>query len=111
MRKKLVFVGDSRKRLLTFPRDLQRDAGHELLAIQDGDEASDTKVLVNVAPGVKEIRLWDESGTFRFVFVARFEEAVYVPHAFQRKTQSTSAKDLNLVRQRYEEVRTFRSKI
>ena len=66
---------------------------------------------MNTAPGVKELRLWDDSGTYGVVFVAKFEEAVYVLHAFQKKTQATSLKDLKLVRQRYEEVRAFRSRI
>ena len=110
MRKKLLFVGDSRKRIQAFPIDVQRNAGHELLEIQDGNEPSDLKTLVNTAPGIKELRLWDDSGTYRVVFVAKFEEAVYVLHAFQKKTQATSLKDLDLVRQRYEEVRAFRSR-
>ena len=59
-----------------FPPDLQRDAGHRLLEIQEGNEPSDVKVLVNMPAGIKELRLWDESGTFRVVFVAKFEEAV-----------------------------------
>ena len=111
MRKKLLFVGDSRKRIQAFPSELQRDLGHELVEVQDGNEPSDLKTLGNTAPGVKELRLWDDSGTYGVVFVAKFEEAVYVLHAFQKKTQATSLKDLNLVRQRYEEVRAFRSRI
>lgn len=89
---------------------MQRNAGHELLEIQDGNEPSDLKTLVNTVPGIKELRLRDDSGTYRVVFVAKFEEAVYVLHAFQKKTQVTSLKDLDLVRQRYEEVRAFRSR-
>ena len=71
----------------------------------------DVKVLVDMPAGIKELRLWDESGTFRVVFVAKFEEAVYVLHAFQKKTQSTSVRDLKLARQRYEEVRAFRGNV
>ena len=106
-----MFVGDARKRMQAFPRDVQRDAGHGLLELQEGNEPSDVKALVDMPTGIKELRLWDESGTFRVVFVAKFEEAVYVLHAFQKKTQSTSPKDLKLVRQRYEEVRAFRGQI
>jgi len=109
--KELIFTGDSLKRVRSFPVDVRRDAGRKLLTVQQGDAVSDSKPLVGVAAGVQELRLWDESGTYRVVFVAKFAEAIYVLHAFQKKTQATTARDLDLVRRRYEEVRESRKRI
>lgn len=74
------------------------------MVVQEGRDPSDLKPLVGVGRGVQELRLWGEGGTFRVVFVAKFSEAVYVLHAFQKKTQATTVRDLDLVRRRYEEV-------
>ena len=52
---------------------------------------------------VCEIRVGDESGTFRLIYIAKFPEALYVLHAFQKKTQTTAAKDLTLAKARYQE--------
>jgi phage-related protein len=111
MTKDLEFIGDSLKRVQAFPAEVRRDAGYKLRKLQDGKELSDVKTLTDVAAGVQELRLWDESGTFRVVFVAKFAEAIYVLHAFQKKTQDTTTRDLDLVRKRYEEVRQRRKRL
>ena len=61
--------------------------------------------MVQVGPGVEEIRVWDQTGTYRVVYVARFADTVYVLHAFQKKTQQTTKRDLDLIRRRYDEAR------
>jgi phage-related protein len=53
---------------------------------------------------VQEIRIKDESGIFRVVYVAKFEDAVYVLHCFQKKTQRTTKGDLDLASKRYAEL-------
>jgi phage-related protein len=60
--------------------------------------------MTAVGNGVHEIRLRDESGAFRLMHVAKFPEAVYVLHAFQKKTQKTARRDLALAKDRYQEV-------
>jgi len=57
-----------------------------------------------IGKGVEEIRVWDESGTYRVIYTARLVEAVYVLHAFQKKTQATSKRDIELVNKRYAEL-------
>ena len=57
-----------------------------------------------VGPGVKEIRIRDAAGAFRVIYVARFADAVYVLHCFQKKTQKTSKVDLDLASQRYRDL-------
>ena len=69
--------------------------------LQVGRDPSDWKPLASVGPGACEIRARDEAGAFRVVYVAKFADAVYVLHAFQKKTQRTSRPDLDLAARRY----------
>jgi phage-related protein len=99
--KALRFVGTARKDLAGFPESARRRVGHELFMVQVGREPGDFKPLRTVGPGTYEIRVRDESGAFRVIYVARFEHAVYVLHAFQKKTQETAKADIDLAAQRY----------
>ena len=56
-----------------------------------------------ISKGVEEIRIWDESGTYRVVYTARLADAVIVLHAFQKKTQATSKRDVDLAKERFTE--------
>lgn len=69
--------------------------------VQVGREPGDFKPLSTVGSGAYEIRIRDAAGAFRVVYVAKFEEAVYVLHAFQKKTRMTSQADIKLAAQRY----------
>ncbi len=60
--------------------------------------------MPSVGRGVQEIRLWDETGTYRVIYTARLANAVYVLHAFQKKTQATSNRDVELARARWSEL-------
>jgi len=60
--------------------------------------------MPTVGLGVKEIRIRDEAGAFRVLYVAKFEDAVYALHCFQKKTQQTSQQDIALAAQRYREL-------
>ncbi len=109
--KDLIFMGDSRKRLKDFPSSVRSDAGRNLFRIQQGKEPPDSKTLPEIGSGIQELRVWDETGTHRVIFIAKFAESVYVLHAFQKKTQTMSSRDLNLVRKRYDEVRESRKRL
>ena len=60
--------------------------------------------MTSIGKGVEELRVWDDSGTYRVVYAARFADAVYVLHAFQKKTQATSKRDIELAKKRYIEL-------
>jgi phage-related protein len=60
--------------------------------------------MATIGSGAQEIRIWDDSGAFRVIYVAKFEEAIYVLHAFQKKTQRTSTADIQLAKARYKEM-------
>jgi phage-related protein len=57
-----------------------------------------------VGRGVQEIRIRDAAGAFRVLYVAKFDDAIYVLHCFQKKTQKTSKADLNLATLRYRDL-------
>jgi phage-related protein len=99
--KPIQFLGDSLKRLREFPPEARQDAGHQLYKVQRGERPDDFKPLPAVGPGVEEIRVWDETGTYRVIYAARRAEAVYVLHAFPKKTQTTAKRDLDLARARF----------
>ncbi len=98
--KSLNFVGSSLDDLRNFPDEARRAAGFELRAVQNGLEPSDWRPMQIIGPGVKEIRI-HVLGEWRVIYVAKLRDAVYVLHAFQKKTQETSRSDIDLARQRY----------
>ncbi len=95
------FIGTAREDLAAFPESARRRAGYELFMVQVGRDPADFKPMPSVGPGAREIRVRDEAGTFRVMYVAKFEHAVYVLHAYQKKTRKTSQADLELAARRY----------
>jgi phage-related protein len=57
--------------------------------------------MPSIGKGVEEIRIWDDSGTYRVIYTARIADAVYVLHTFQKKTQATSKRDLDTAKERF----------
>lgn len=99
--KAAYFIGTARKDLAGFPESARRRAGYELFMVQVGREPADFKPLPSVGPGACEIRVRDEAGAFRVIYVAKFEHAVYVLHAFQKKTRKTPQADIDIAARRY----------
>lgn len=98
--KPITFFGDSREKLSGFPLGPRREAGFQLDRVQRGLMPENWKSVKTVGQGVTEIRVRDESGAYRVIYLATFPEAVYVLHAFQKKTQKTAKTDLELARAR-----------
>ena len=101
--KALKFIGSSLDDLRNFPDEARRAAGFELYAVQSGLEPADWKPMQAIGPGVKEIRI-HVLGEWRVMYVAKFSDAVYVLHAFKKKSQKTSRQDIELARQRYNRI-------
>jgi phage-related protein len=99
--KPVVFLGDSLGRIREFPETARRQVGMELRQVQRGLEPSDWKPMRNVGSGVREIRVREAAGTFRVLYVASLADAVYVLHAFQKKTRATAKRDLDLAALRF----------
>jgi phage-related protein len=102
--KVLRFLGDSHKALCDFPKDARQNAGRQLLKVQRGDLPDDFKPMPDVGNGVEELRVWEESGTFRVMYLARLATAVYVLHAFQKKTRATSKRDKEIAKLRFKQL-------
>ncbi len=103
--KPVQFLGDSLKRIREFPDEARQDVGRQLDLVQKGMQPNDFKPMPSVGRGVEEIRLWDEAGTFRVIYTARWKEAIYVLHAFQKKTQTTSKNDVEIAMARFKLLR------
>ena len=101
--KPLEFVGSSLDDLREFPAEARRAAGFELGFIQQGLAPSDWKPMNEVGAGVREIRI-HVLGEWRVLYVAKFTKAVYVLHAFRKKTQKTRKEDIELARTRYRQI-------
>ncbi|MDP1772922.1 MAG: type II toxin-antitoxin system RelE/ParE family toxin [Methylobacter sp.] len=87
-----------------FPEDVRQDAGYQLDKVQHGEYPDDYKPMPAIGKGVEEIRLRDDTGIFRVIYTARLADAVYVLHAFQKKTQATTKHDVELASKRYAEL-------
>jgi phage-related protein len=97
-------MGSSLNALKDFPAGARREAGFELSNVQSGLQPSGWKPMSTVGTGAGEIRVRDAAGIFRVVYVAKFEEAVYVLHAFEKKTQKPAKADIALAKARYKMV-------
>jgi phage-related protein len=95
----LLWIGASRDDIRTFPEDARRRAGFQLRRVQQGLEPNDWKPMPSVGPGVREIRI-HTSLQHRVIYVAKFHEAVYVLHAFEKRGRKTAKGDLVVARQR-----------
>jgi phage-related protein len=96
--KAVRFLGDSLHCLREFPEDARHDAGYQLEKVQRGEQPDDFKPMPVVGKGVEEIRIMEDSGAYRVIYLARRADAVYVLHAFQKKTQATSKRDIETAR-------------
>lgn len=105
MGKMVRFCGSALDDLRAFPKSAMREAGYQIDKVQNGEEPSDWKPMKTIGKGVREIRVRDDAGIFRVIYVATFEDAIYVLHCFQKKTQKTSPKDLELATKRFRELR------
>jgi phage-related protein len=97
----VCFLGDSLQCLRDFPEDARHDAGYQLDKVQRGEQPDDFKPMPAIGKGVEEIRITDESGAYRVIYLARRRDAVYVLHAFQKKTQETSKRDIETAKRRF----------
>jgi phage-related protein len=102
--KSVLWLSDSRKRVQEFPSAIRQLAGYELMRVQRGHEPTDWKPMMSIGAGVNEIRVRDDTGAYRVVYVAKLEEAIYVLHAFQKKTPRTAKRDIDLAADRYRAV-------
>ena len=102
--KEVEFLGASLDDLRQFPLSARRAMGHQIDRVQNGLEPDDWKPMPGIGSGVREIRVRDEAGAWRTIYIAKLPEAVYVFHCFQKKTPKTSKTDIELARTRLAEL-------
>jgi phage-related protein len=102
--KQIEFIGNSLDALRSFPLEARQDTGYQLDKVQRGLEPDNWKPMNTIGSGVKEIRVTDEQGQFRVIYIAKLIDAIYVLHCFKKKTQKTSLADIDLARSRYKEL-------
>lgn len=102
--KPIEFRGTALDDLRAFPQTAMREAGYQLDRVQHGLPPSDAKSMASIGPGVTELHIWDEAGTFRVVYVAKLADAVFVLHCFQKKTQQTAKRDIDLAKKRLKDL-------
>ena len=104
MAKLLYFVGTALEDLRAFPRAPRREAGYQLDRVQFGLEPGDWKPMPTVGRGVREIRI-QHQGQYRVIYLANLADAVYVLHAFRKKTQKTRKQDIEIARRRLKAIK------
>jgi phage-related protein len=102
--KPIEFCGSALIDLCSFPAAARREAGYQLYQVQEGLDPDDWKPMNAVGPGVREIRIREKTGAFRVIYVAKFEDAIYVLHCFQKKRQKTGSEDIALASRRYKDL-------
>ena len=93
--KPIEFRGRALDDLCLFPAGARREAGYQLYQVQEGYDPDDWKPMNTVGQGVREIRIREKDGAFRVIYVAKFEDAIYVLHCFQKKTQKPAPRTLH----------------
>jgi phage-related protein len=101
--KDIQFCGRSLGVLRGFPAVVKREAGYQLDRVQRGLEPTDWKPMTSIGAGVREIRIMHE-GQYRVIYVAKFADAVYVLHVFQKNTQKTRKQDIDSAKQALKEL-------
>ncbi|HEX2206435.1 MAG TPA: type II toxin-antitoxin system RelE/ParE family toxin [Longimicrobium sp.] len=112
--KPLKWVGAARKEVQAMPEDARHLAGRDLRRVQRGMMPIDWKPMEQVGPGSVEIRIRTSKGGtvhHRVMYVAKFPEAVYVLHAFEKKTARTSPHNIEVAARRYRELLKWRQSL
>jgi len=108
MLREIVWMGDAKKRLLGFPKEVQRSMGGALMLAQFSGNAEHVKPFKGVGSGVFEIVERHQKNAYRAVYAVQLGERIYVLHAFQKKSKTgikTPKPDVDLIKQRYGEAK------
>ena len=98
------FLGDSLDVIRAFPDGPRREVGYQIERVQRGLDPDDWKPMKTVGPSAREIRVREATGSFRVIYLATLPDAVFVLHAFQKKSQRTSKRDLEVATSRFKEL-------
>ncbi len=105
----LIWVGTAREDVQEFPKNARATIGRQLWRIQHGLDPLDWKPMISVGKGVREMRIHSD-GEYRVIYIAKFEDGVYLLHAFSKKTQQTPKHDIDLAKHRLSAILEARKK-
>ncbi|HEY9679131.1 MAG TPA: type II toxin-antitoxin system RelE/ParE family toxin [Drouetiella sp.] len=101
----LWFSEKLRDEVRSWPVDVKEDIGGQLNKVEYGGEPDDFKPMKSIGLGVNEIRVRDDGDQYRLIYVAKFEEAIYVLHVItKKKTTKTSQSDIDIAQKRYNQL-------
>jgi phage-related protein len=104
IRKRAVFLGNSLERIKLFPEAAKARVGYQIFRLQCGEQPTDFKAIKSIGPGVYEIRVAVERSWYRAIYCVKFKDSVFILHAFQKKQNKTSNKDLRIARKALREL-------
>lgn len=102
--KPVIWLGDSRKQVRSFPPEVRQDIGSALYDAQKGEKAPAAKPFKGVGSGVFEIAVRFDKEAYRAVYTVQLGEQIYVLHAFQKKSKTgmeTPKRDVDVIKRRY----------
>jgi phage-related protein len=106
----LLWVASSKRNYCEFPGKVQDNLGFELFLAQTGQHPPSAKPLKGFVSGVLELVEDYDGDTYRAVYAVRFKEAIYVLHAFQKKSKrgiATPKSDIDLIRRRLRDAEIY----
>jgi phage-related protein len=98
--KPIIFAGDSLDATRGFPERARQALGYQLDRVQCGLEPSDWKPMNSIGTGVREIRVREDNGAYRVIYLTSLPDAIHVLHAFQKKSSKTPQRDLDIAQRR-----------
>ena len=101
----VVWEGDSREVLQTFPEGVRQNLGFQLWQLQQGERPCDYRPLSSIGTGVFELRDEDERAWYRVVYLSRINEVIYVLHCFEKKSRQMPRKEFEKAKQRLKAVK------
>ena len=105
--KQITWLGNTYQSVKSYSGIVRQEIGYNLDKVQRGQDPHDWKPMISVGSGVKEIRIHEDK-EYRVLYVAKFEESIYILHSFIKKTEQTLKKDIELAKQRYIEMLEIR---
>ena len=102
--KKAKFLGSSLKTIKGFPEEAKQQIGYEIHRLQKGKDPTDFAPMKEVGSGVFEIRVSEDQSWFRAFYVTKFEDEIHILHAFEKKRNKTSPKDINAGKRVYKQL-------
>lgn len=104
IRKKAIFLGSSLERIKLFPAAAKARVGYQIFRLQCGEQPNDFKAVKSVGPGVYEIRVAADRSWYRAFYCLKFRDSIFILHAFEKKQNKTSNKDLRIARKALREL-------